>query len=176
MLYEVEKGEDSDEEKFIVECGACSAGADADWLRSFEGAGWFGQRTAGVDCSLWRKQCEGLARHLQLVGVAADSVHPLEAKDSMSPLAVVRDDDSAVVHLEFEVVPDSVSACAWDTALWNKTDVEAQAVDVAVDDEQTLTLLPYDAVYSVTATWDQENGCGGTAYYSFYTDSATIEQ
>lgn len=112
----------------------------------------------------------------QGVGVAADSVHPLEAKDSMSPLAVVRDDDSAVVHLEFEVVPDSVSACAWDTALWNKTDVEVQAVDVAVDDEQTLTLLPYDAVYSVTATWDQENGCGGTAYYSFYTDSATIEQ
>lgn len=112
----------------------------------------------------------------QGVGVAADSVHPLEAKDSMSPLAVVRDDDSAVVHLEFEVVPDSVSACAWDTALWNKTDVEAQAVDVAVDDEQTLTLLPYDAVYSVTATWDQENGCGGTAYYSFYTDSATTEQ
>lgn len=108
----------------------------------------------------------------QGVGVAADSVHPLEAKDSMSPLAVVRDDDSAVVHLEFEVVPDSVSACAWDTVLWNKTDVEMQAVDVAVDDEQTLTLLPYDAVYSVTATWDQENGCGGTAYYSFYTDSA----
>ena len=112
----------------------------------------------------------------QGVGVAADSVHPLEAKDSMSPLAVVRDDDSAVVHLEFEVVPDSVSACAWDTALWNKTDVEAQAVDVAVEDEQALTLLPYDAVYSVTATWDQENGCGGTAYYSFYTDSATAEQ
>ena len=102
----------------------------------------------------------------QGVGVAADSVHPLEAKDSMSPLEVVRDDDSAVVHLEFEVVPDSVSACAWDTALWNKTDVEAQA----------LTLLPYDAVYSVTATWDQENGCGGTAYYSFYTDSVTTEQ
>lgn len=94
----------------------------------------------------------------------------------MSPLGVVRDDDSAVVHLEFEIVPDSVSACAWDTALWNKTDVEMQAVDVAVDDEQTLTLLPYDAVYSVTATWDQENGCGGTAYYSFYTDSATTEQ
>lgn len=112
----------------------------------------------------------------QGVGVAADSVHPLEAKDSMSPLTVARDDASAVVHLEFEVAPDSVSVRAWDTALWNKTDVETQAVDVAVDDEQVLTLLPYDAVYLVTAAWDKKNGCGGTAHYSFYTDSMQAEE
>lgn len=112
----------------------------------------------------------------QGVGVASDSVHPLEAKDSMSPLAVVREDSSAVAQLEFEVAPNSVSVCAWDTALWNRTDVEAQAVDVAVDEELALTLLSYDAVYSVTATWDKEKDCGGTAHYSFYTESVLAEE
>lgn len=110
----------------------------------------------------------------QGVGVEADSVHPLEAKDSMSPLAVAREDSSAVAQLEFEVAPDTVSVCAWDTAFWNRTDVEAQAVDVAVDEE--LVLLPYDAVYSVTATWDKEKDCGGTAHYSFYTESVLAEE
>ena len=110
------------------------------------------------------------------VGVEADSVHPLEAKDSMSPLAVAREDSSAVAQLEFEAAPDSVSVCAWDTALWNRTDVEAQAVDVAVDEELALTLLSYDAVYSVTATWDKEKDCGGTAHYSFYTESVLAEE
>lgn len=110
----------------------------------------------------------------QGVGVEADSVHPLEAKDSMSPLAVAREDSSAVAQLEFEAAPDSVSVCAWDTSLWNRTDVEAQAVDVAVDEE--LVLLPYDAVYSVTATWDKEKDCGGTAHYSFYTNSMQAEE
>lgn len=110
----------------------------------------------------------------QGVGVEADSVHPLEAKDNMSPLAVAREDSSVVAQLEFEVAPDSVSVCAWDTSLWNRTDVEAQAVDVAVDEE--LVLLPYDAVYSVTATWDKEKDCGGTAHYSFYTESVLAEE
>lgn len=112
----------------------------------------------------------------QGVGVAADSVHPLVAKDSMSPLVVAREDSSAVAHLEFEAAPDSVSVQAWDTALWNRTDVEAQAVDVAVDEELALTLLSYDAVYSVTATWDKEKDCGGTAHYSFYTESVLAEE
>lgn len=110
----------------------------------------------------------------QGVGVASDSVHPLEAKDSMSPMTVTREDASAVAQLEFEAAPDSVSVCAWDTSLWNRTDVEAQAVDVAVDEE--LVLLPYDAVYSVTATWDKEKDCGGTAHYSFYTESVLAEE
>lgn len=112
----------------------------------------------------------------QGVGVASDSVHPLEAKENMSPLVVAREDASAVAQLEFEVAPNSVSVCAWDTALWNRTDVEAQAVDVAVDEELVLTLLSYDAVYSVTATWDKEKDCGGTAHYSFYTDSMQAEE
>ena len=102
----------------------------------------------------------------QGVGVEADSVHPLEA----------REDASAVAQLEFEAAPDTVSVCAWDTAFWNRTDVEAQAVDVAVDEELVLTLLSYDAVYSVTATWDKEKDCGGTAHYSFYTDSKQAEE
>ena len=110
----------------------------------------------------------------QGVGVASDSVHPLEAKDNMSPLVVAREDSSAFAQLEFEVAPDSVSVCAWDTAFWNRTDVEAQAVDVAVDEE--LVLLPYDAVYEVTATWDKEKDCGGTAHYSFYTESVLAEE
>lgn len=112
----------------------------------------------------------------QGVGVEADSVHPLEAKDSMSPLAVAREDASAVAQLEFEAAPDSVSVQAWDTAFWNRTDVEARAVDVAVDEELALTLLSYDAVYSVTATWDKEKDCGGTAHYSFYTESVLAEE
>lgn len=104
------------------------------------------------------------------VGISADSVHPLEAKDSMSPLVVATDDASAVVHLEFEAVPDTVIVRAWDTALWNRNDADAQAVDVVVNAEQTLALLPFDAVYEVTAIWTQENGCGGTAFYGFYTE------
>lgn len=113
----------------------------------------------------------------QGVGVAADSVHPLEARDSMSPLTVARDDDSsALVQLEFATAPDSVSVRAWDTALWNRSDLDEQAVDVAVDEEQALTLLPYDAVYEVTATWDKKNDCGGTAHYSFYTESLTAAE
>lgn len=111
----------------------------------------------------------------QGVGVAADSVHPLEARDSMSPLTVARDDDSPV-QLEFATAPDSVSVRAWDTALWNRSDLDEQAVDVAVDEEQALALLPYDAVYEVTATWEKENDCGGTACYSFYTESLTAAE
>lgn len=116
-------------------------------------------------------------------GVASDSVHPLEAGAMMTPLAV---GDAETATLDFVTAPDAVSARAWDAALLmpgrQKTDPEpaeitqeddAQAVAVAVtgsaEEGWQLTLLPYEAVYEISADWTSAADYGGSATYAFYT-------
>lgn len=113
-------------------------------------------------------------------GVASDSVHPLEAGAMMTPLAV---GDAETATLEFGTAPDAVSARAWDAALLvpqsdetsagvtPEDDAQAVAVTVSGSAEEgwQLTLLPYEAVYEISADWTSAADYGGSATYAFYT-------
>ena len=99
------------------------------------------------------------------VGTDADSVHPLDAKDTMTPLVAKRGAEATTVQLTFDVAPDAVSARAWDTAYWD------QAAIADAQGEWLLTLLEEDAVYGISAEWNRYDNFGGEAFYSFYTQS-----
>ena len=110
------------------------------------------------------------------VGTDADSVHPLDAKDTMTPLVVKRGAEATTVQLTFDVAPDAVSARAWDTAYWGQAAfADAQGLYESVpvqkndQDEWLLTLLDEDAVYGISAEWNRYDNFGGEAFYSFYT-------
>lgn len=110
------------------------------------------------------------------VGTNADSVHPLDAKESMTPLVAKRGPEATTVQLTFDVAPDAVSARAWDTAYWGQAAIaDAQglyeSVPVQKNDqgEWLLTLLDEDAVYGISAEWNRYENFGGEAFYSFYT-------
>lgn len=112
------------------------------------------------------------------VGTDADSVHPLDAKDTMTPLVVKRGAEATTVQLTFDVAPDAVSARAWDTAYWGQAafaDAQGlyESVPVQKNDqgEWLLTLLEEDAVYGISAEWNRFENFGGEAFYSFYTQS-----
>lgn len=130
---------------------------------------WRGTYTWHVDDG------EGMSR-----GVSSDSVHPLEAGAMMTPLAV---GDAETATLEFGTAPDAVSARAWDAALLvpqsdetsagvtPEDDAQAVAVTVSGSAEEgwQLTLLPYEAVYEISADWTSAADYGGSATYAFYT-------
>lgn len=124
----------------------------------------------------WRvDDADGMGR-----GVASDSVHPLEAGAMMTPLAV---GDAETAALDFAAAPDAVSARAWDAALLvpqgdetsagvtPEDDAQAVAVTVSGSAEEgwQLTLLPYEAVYEISADWTSAANYGGSATYAFYT-------
>lgn len=107
------------------------------------------------------------------VGVASDSVHPLEAKAWMAPLVATHGTES--VGLTFAVSPDAVSVRAWDTDAWGRAEWrDTQAVDVSVRKNDRgawqMVLLENDAVYSISAEWNRFENFGGEAFESFYTE------
>ena len=106
------------------------------------------------------------------VGVEADSVQVLAARDNMIPLPLSAE---STVTLRFAEEPDTVSVLCWSTDCWERTDVPGEAVEADRPEEKdgtafALTARP-DCVYEVLAAWEGRDGWGGTAYYGFYTQA-----
>ena len=117
------------------------------------------------------------------VGIEADSMHPLDAKEYMAELPLAYSYKSSVdsfkAHLQFEGVPDEVEIRYWDASCWNDYSaeseeflvqaLEADYVDGGFSTEYTAKLLEGNYIYEVIAKWSSSENYGGTAHYSFYT-------
>ena len=95
-------------------------------------------------------------------GVCADSSHPLEWQEFLTPLTT----SSATVELTFAVQPQEFTVRCWSDDNWGKTDAEEEFIACSGN---TLELKPGGYIYEVVAEWTGENLVAeGTAYYGFY--------
>ena len=120
----------------------------------------------------------------------ADSLHPLQCKDYMTPLTILPSTKSAqptTARLEFSTVPDKVSARRWSVDAFCS---EGEPVDDGYYEVLVYTLepeggtddvrqfymeLPYGGyVYEVTALWENYEHFGGEVRYSFYTEAPML--
>ena len=124
-------------------------------------------------------------------GVEADCIHPLEAKELMTPLNFVPSFyshiDPFTVYLQFDVVPDSVTISYWGEECWGQTDAAFKEKDVAVTKTEDtdavgnpLILYSFqrgeeNAIYMISAAWESYENFNGTATYSFYTTYPLLE-
>ena len=120
----------------------------------------------------------------------ADSLHPLQCKEYMTPLTIQPSPYSAHLpqaRLEFSVVPDKVSARSWsvDAFCSEGEPVDDGYYEVLVyilepeggteDVRQFFMELPYGGyVYEVTAVWESYEDFGGEVSYSFYTEAPML--
>lgn len=116
-------------------------------------------------------------------GIEADSAHPLQAKEYMTPLYLMptpfSHSDLYAATLQWEVPPDRVSARCWAEEAWGQYDAESQEVPVTTlcidssnpesDAIYGLELKLENTVYEITAHWERSERFSGTAHYSFYT-------
>lgn len=110
----------------------------------FGGCSW--NWKAGEDC--WIASC-------------ADSLHPLDCKELVTP--IVTQDTAAM--LVFADMPESLTVRRWNDRQWGNCDAEAETVAV---NGQTLPLEKGGWVYEVTGNWDDNGYYYGTASYCFY--------
>lgn len=105
-----------------------------------------------------RKESDGTTVHIE-----ADSLHPLDCGDLLSPPL---ETGKAAATLGFTEAPDRiVQVRCWSDAYWSDPSAEGEA---AVFEGNTVQLKPGGYVYEVVAQWDTDGGYGGTARYSFY--------
>lgn len=97
----------------------------------------------------------------------ADSPHPLECKDLLSPPFETTE---TTATLRFTEDPDTIlSVQCWSDEHWGEPATNSEEVTI-VGNVLTLKLGGY--IYEVTAEWNTENGYGGTASYFIYLKTA----
>lgn len=123
------------------------------------------------------------------VSVCSDSMHPLDAKEYMTPLKLLPSYKSSAdpfkAYLLFEVSPDKVEVRCWDESCWNTPVSEGENVPVTTSEsgmadrenekDFVITLKNGIYIYEVVAEWSGYESFGGTAYYSFYTTVPDLE-
>lgn len=111
-------------------------------------------------------------------GFVSDSMHPLQAKEFMTPLEFPADisADWLEVSLQWDVAPDQVSVHCWGEECWDQIDAESEEIPVNTQTEDTngssITLKDGNYIYEIVAEWNGSEKYSGTAYYSFYTVKA----
>ena len=111
------------------------------------------------------------------ISVESDSLHPLQAREYMTPLylpAPPSGADSLTAELRFGSAPDQVGVRRWSGDDWDRTGAQSEDVEVSFSGEGAkssfqIPLGDGQYIYEVTAAWDHEAQYGGTASYSFYT-------
>lgn len=115
----------------------------------------------------------------------SDSLHPLQAKDYMTPLSLLPSTLSSAnpleVNLRWDYVPDEVTVRCWSEECWGQTGdynntseeipVKILMIDSDGETEPIITTELKDGnyIYEVTAEWNSYDKFSGTAHYSFYT-------
>lgn len=115
----------------------------------------------------------------------SDSLHPLQAKDYMTPLSLLPSTLSSAnpleVNLRWDYVPDEVTVHCWSEECWGQTGdynntseeipVKILMIDSDGETEPIITTELKDGnyIYEVTAEWNSYDKFSGTAHYSFYT-------
>lgn len=122
--------------------------------------------------------------------VIADCAHPLDMQTLVSALpcqpARAGELDAHTAYLCFDVLPDKLTVRCWSTDCWGDSDAESTPVFVTLAESEPsldaptaktyrIPITENDCVYEVTATWNGDDSCGGSATYSFYTRWADAE-
>ena len=122
-------------------------------------------------------------------GIEADSMHPLQAKEYMTPLVlkpvIYSHIDPFAAYLTFEVAPDKIQVRCWREEHWGQFD--AESLEIAVESVENtvpedlsspdfvIQLKDGNYIYEVIAEWSHSEKYGGTARYSFYTTTVSLE-
>ena len=121
----------------------------------------------------------------------ADSLHPLQCKEYMTPLTILpstKSSQNITARLEFSVVPDKIIAArSWSVDSFYR---EGEPVDDGYYEVLAYTIEPEGGtddvrqyfveltygghVYEIIATWDSYESFGGEVRYSFYTEVPTL--
>jgi len=123
-------------------------------------------------------------------GINSDSMHPLQAKEFMTPLNIIPTPyshiDPLMAYLQWDVTPDKVSVRCWSEDCWGQygdyddtsEEIEVQKLDIEIAHgsnetqrtaDYTIRLKDENYIYEVVAEWNSSDKYFGTAYYSFYT-------
>ena len=123
-------------------------------------------------------------------GVSSDSMHPLQAKEFMTPLNIIPTPyshiDPLLAYLQWDVTPDKVTVRCWSEDCWGQygsyedtsEEIEVQKLDIEIAHgsnetqrtaDYTIRLKEENHIYEVVAEWNSSVKYFGTAYYSFYT-------
>ena len=95
--------------------------------------------------------------------IEADSPHPLDCRDLLSPPLETAE---ATATLRFTHDPDKIVGIqCWSDSHW---DTPSSGGENVIFNENTIELKSGGYIYEVVAQWDDDNGYGGTAHYSFY--------
>ena len=104
-----------------------------------------------------------------MTGIQADSPHPLDLMDHLTPLETTVD----TLELQFEVQPQSISVRCWNDSQWGNTGAESQKVSLSGN---MLELKEGGYIYEVEATWTGENlGAEGSVHYVFYVIKHSVQ-
>ena len=96
-------------------------------------------------------------------GANADSPHPLDCEELLSPAFEVFENKAL---LEFHEKPDKIlNISCWSDENWGNIEAEPENVDYKGNE---MTLKPGGNIYEITAKWNADNGYGGTASYYTY--------
>ncbi len=104
-------------------------------------------------------------------GMEADAMHPLQARDYMTPLVLPEGEGPYTIYLEFDVAPTDVSILCWDD--WDE-DIEAGKTTKLTRSEERgngvyeIVVENSGCIYEITAKYSGKN-YHGTARYSFCT-------
>lgn len=102
-------------------------------------------------------------------GIEADSPHPLDLMDHLTPLETTVD----MLELQFEVQPQSISVRCWNDSQWGNTGAESQKASLSGN---LLELKEGGFIYEVEATWSGENlAAEGTVHYVFYVIKHSVQ-
>lgn len=116
-------------------------------------------------------------------GIESDSMHPLQAKEYMTPLymkpTIWSHVDPFAAYLSFDVTPDSVYVKCWSENDWENYDAVHENIDVITlcfesdignySPSHMIDLKNGNYIYEITAEWNSSDKYSGTVNYSFYT-------
>ncbi len=115
-------------------------------------------------------------------GINVDSMHPLQAKEYMTPLDLIPTPISAIdplkAYLQWNTIPDKVSVHCWNEEYWGQSTAEYEEIPVSIlmtdSNIETAPIISVELkdgnyIYEVVAEWNSTEKYNGTAYYSFYT-------
>ena len=112
-------------------------------------------------------------------GFNSDSLHPLQAKEFMTPLELPADDsvDQLEASLQWDVAPDQVSVHCWSEESWDQIDEESEEIPLNTQttdaDSSSIALKDGNYIYEIVAEWNGNEKYSGMASYSFYTIKAS---
>ena len=115
----------------------------------------------------------------QMRSITTSVPHPLTLKEQLTPLVLPGTSPEALMgSLEWEVMPDVVSACCWSGEIWGQPDAAGEDVPVETGTEAakqyTIPLKDGEYIYQVDAQWNSAEDYGGTVSFVFYTVGAQL--